>query len=355
MNMLYAVLAVLWILVAVPAHAVAPGNGFELVALGVQGGLHNGRLSAYLIRGPRDTRYLGLDAGTQLSGIRVALARGAFGDLHLPARGSSREGAVLRQGIAGYFISHAHLDHVAGLLMAAPDERGPKPVYALESTLDVLSRDLFNWQVWPNFSDRGTKPRLAMYRLRAEPVAQTFDVEGTAMQGAIWPLSHGGVTSSVIVLHEGHAWFAYFGDTGADDVEHSHDLADIWKRLAPLVRRHALSGLLIETSYPDDVPDTRLYGHLTPKWLLHELGVLQADAGGPGALRGLDVIIGHIKPSLDAGRDTRALIESQLRAGNDLGVHFLFPRQGEVLYVRGRAGRAVRSGVGDAGAARATR
>jgi 3',5'-cyclic-nucleotide phosphodiesterase len=135
----------------------------------------------------------------------------------------------------------------------------------------------------------------------------------------------------MLLLKAGDGYFAYFGDTGPDALSNTHDLDDIWTVLAPLLRRHALKGMLIETSFPDDVPDKLLFGHLTPTWLLRELRVLAAKAGGADALQNLPVAIGHIKPSLSASRDPRALIAAQLKARNTLGVRFLFPQQGDSL------------------------
>ncbi len=107
-----------------------------------------------------------------------------------------------------------------------------------------------------------------------------------------------------------------------------HRLADIWRVLAPLVRRHALKGLLIEASFPDDVPDAQLFGHLTPAWLLRELDALAAATGGTAPLKGLPVLVGHIKPSLVQGRDPRALVKTELEAGNRQGVAFVLPSRG---------------------------
>lgn len=305
-------------------------GGFEVVALGVEGGLDNGNLSAYLLRRQGDRDYLALDAGTLLPGIRQALRRGAFG---AGGGGDSlvAAGRIFRQSIAGYFISHAHLDHVGGLLIASTDDTGHKPIYALPSTLDALSRDYFNWSAWPNLSDRGTPPALGRYLLTAEPAGRRFAIAGTSMHGTLYPLAHDRVVSSMQLACSAGACLAYFGDTGPDALAHGERLAAVWRVLAPLVRQHALNGIIIETSYPDDVPDGRLYGHLTPRWLLQELGQLQQMAGGAGSLRGLPVAIVHIKPSLEPGRHPRALIAAQLQAGNRLGVHFVLPRQGDLL------------------------
>ncbi len=310
-----------------PAATDDTKPAFELVALGVEGGLDDGNLSAWLARANGDARYLDMDAGTLLNGIEQALRDGAFGTPPASAQLHAAAGTILRERIAGYFISHPHLDHVGGLAIAATDDTA-KPIYGLASTLDALSQYYFNWTTWPNFADRGTPPALHQYTLTSEAPGQWFDIAGTSMQGLLLPLQHGPMRSSMLLLRAGDAYLAFFGDTGADAVQHSTLMAQAWKQLAPLLRRHALRGIVIESSYPNDIPDEKLFGHLTPHWLLRELHVLAADAG-PDAIRGLPVVIGHIKPSLQSGRDTRALIGAQLDAGNDLHVPFILPTQGE--------------------------
>lgn len=316
---------------AVRAQTPPARGGFELVALGVNGGLDDGNLTSYLLRAPGDARYLALDAGSVLPGIARALDKGGFADAG-PAGADSPQGHVLHALIAGYFISHAHLDHVEGLLIAATDDTGHKPIYGLASTLDSLSRDYFNWTAWPNFADRGAAPALGRYHLTEALPGQWFDIPGTALSASVYPLSHDKLTSSMILLRAGDAYFAFFGDTGPDALSGGqHRLADVWQVLAPLARRHQLKGLQIEVSMPNDVADAQLFGHLTPAWLLKELGALAVTAGGRQPLQGLPVVVGHIKPSLAAGRDPRTLIRQQLAAGNALGVRFLFPEQGDTL------------------------
>ena len=51
----------------------------------------------------------------------------------------SRVGYVLTTKIKGYLISHAHLDHLAGLIIASPDDSN-KTIYALPSVAaDLVS------------------------------------------------------------------------------------------------------------------------------------------------------------------------------------------------------------------------
>jgi 3',5'-cyclic-nucleotide phosphodiesterase len=324
-------LAVLLLALSLPTLAAAApaAPAFEVVALGVEGGLHDGNLSAWLARASGDRQALLLDAGSVLPGIERALQRGTLQPPATADAALSPAGQVLRAGIAGYFISHPHLDHVGGLLIAATDD-SRKPIYGLASTLDALSSDYFNWSAWPNFADRGSAP-LGQYRLEAHPPGHWFAIAGTSLHGLLLPLQHDRMTSSLLLLRSGDAYLAYFGDTGPDQPQHSDALATAWELLAPLARQGQLKGVLIEASYPDAVPADKLFGHLTPHWLLLELHALAARAGGDQALHDLPVVVTHIKPSLKAGVDPRALIEQQLQAGNDLGVRFLLPRQGDRL------------------------
>lgn len=336
-------IAALLLLIAAPVRAGAPA--FELVTLGANGGLSDGNLSAWLVRASDDHRYLALDAGSLLPGIERALRQGAFKALlQTPAADPqlTPAGRVLREGIAGYFISHAHLDHLAGMLIVSPDDSA-KPIYALASTLQTLTGSYFNWQAWANFSDQGPEPRLKRYTLRAPPPGETFAIDGTTLQAQLLPLAHDRLDSSMILLRTGapdtQRYLAYFGDTGADATERSTRLAAVWQVLAPLQRRGALAALIIECSYPDATPDERLYGHFKPVWLLQELRRFEQAAGGDGALRGLDVVISHIKPSLRRGESPRALIAAQLAAGNalppGLGLRLHYPQQGERLLLPG--------------------
>ena len=115
-----------------------------------------------------------------VNGLRVAEEKGAFAGVTRAGRfaGQSRVGYVLTAKIKGYLISHAHLDHVAGLVIASPDD-GKKPIYALPSVAADLVETYFNWKAWPNFSDRGKAPQLKKYTLSdltpgvATPLADT--------------------------------------------------------------------------------------------------------------------------------------------------------------------------------------
>lgn len=304
---------------------------FDVVALGVNGGVEEGNLTSYLVRSDDQKLYLGLDAGSVMPGIRKALEKGSFPQVTAEnAAPLTPQGAVFRNLIGGYFISHGHLDHLAGLIIGSPED-SKKPIYGTADTIGTLRQHYFNGRVWPNFTDSGSGLRIGTYRLNLQRPEQRFSLGLTGLDGNIYPLSHGGTSSSMILVSRNNQSFAFFGDTGPDEVEKSKNLDTVWRVLGSEIKAKRLKGLIIETSYPDDVPDSKLYGHLTPHWLLKELASLQQHAGGAGSLKDLTVIISHVKPSLKAGADPEKEIMAQLEKGNNLGVKFVRMQQGDRL------------------------
>ncbi len=316
------------------ASCAARGPAFNVVVLGCEGGLAEGNLSCYLLTRPGSGSYVALDAGTVLGGLRQAVARGSLNDCK-PGRDSnqSHEGWVLRQGIKAYLVSHAHIDHVSGLVIDSTDDT-PKPLLGLNPTIDDLRDHLFNWKTWPNFGSEGERP-LNQYRYQRLSEGESCSVEGTDLQVQAFTLSHSNhYPSSAFLVRGGEQYLLYCGDTGPDEVEKSQGLQRVWEACAPLVREGRLRGVMLESSYPFGREPGQLFGHLTPEWLMKELHRLAAlvDPQQPQkALAGLKVAVTHIKPSLEKGKPPRQLVEEQLRQRNDLGVEFVFPEQGQRL------------------------
>lgn len=290
------------------AGSAFAADGFDVVSLGSLGGIQDGNLSANLIRPHGDDRAVTCDAGTLVNGLRVA------GE----TRGLDR--------IKGYLISHAHLDHVAGLIIASPDD-GKKPIYALPSVNAALSETYFNWVAWPNFADRGKAPQLKKYALEDLKPGVATPLRDTKMNVTAFPLSHGGIESTAFLVESDDDALLCFGDTGPDAVEKTTRMHDVWMAVADKVKQHRLKAILIESSYTSDRPDNQLFGHLTPKWVLNSLHELDDLAGGR-ALKDLPVVVTHIKYVLAGEQPQKRMLE-ELTAGNDLGVRFIIPRQGD--------------------------
>jgi len=318
---------------AVAVAALLPGappavaaDGFDLVVLGALGGIQDGNLSATLVHPHGDDRAVTCDVGALVNGLRVADEKGAFSSITMPADSAqSRVGYVLTNLIKGYLISHAHLDHVAGLVIASPDD-SKKPIYALPSVAADLVETYFNWRAWPNFTDRGKAPQLKKYAFEELKPGVAIPIKDTAMTVTAFPLSHGGMESTAFLLESGSDGLLCFGDTGPDAVEKGTRLADVWTAVAERAKQKRLKAIVIESSYTSDRPDNLLFGHLTPRWVLSELHELDKRAGG-GALKGLPVVVSHIKYALTKEQPQKQMLQ-ELEAGNDLGVRFVIPEQG---------------------------
>ena len=297
--------------------SAAAQPAFTVIPLGVRGGLDESNLSSYLVAAGNARDYICLDAGTLYAGIRKAIANGV-----LPTPIAT----VLRSDIKDYFISHPHLDHVAGLILNSPDDSS-KNIYALASCLKVLQEKHFSWQSWANFGDEGEKPQLKKYHYVTMQPGEEITADRTSLQIRAFPLSHGNPDeSTAFLVRNGEDCLLYFGDTGADSVEHTDKMQQVWQAVSSHVQTGRLKAIFIEVSFPNEQPVKSLFGHLTPALLNQELKALAALTGET-ALRGLPVVITHRKPS----GDQEERIRRQLVADNPFGVKLIFPEQGRKL------------------------
>src|ERR1700748_3827080 len=127
-------IAIYILLLPVISYAQGRKNAsFHIVPLGVLGGIDESNLSAYMVAAPATSNYICFDAGTLHYGIEKAVGNGVF---NIPAE------QVLRRYIKGYFISHAHLDHISGLIINSPDDTA-KTIYGLGSCIETIKTHYF--------------------------------------------------------------------------------------------------------------------------------------------------------------------------------------------------------------------
>ncbi|MEP6944653.1 MAG: 3',5'-cyclic-nucleotide phosphodiesterase [Acidobacteriota bacterium] len=166
-----------------------------------------------------------------------------------------------RELIRDIFLSHAHLDHIAGLPIYLDDLFSvltePVRVHATAEMIDVLERDVFNWSVYPKFSKlRNSSGPVIEYR--------------PFMPGTVVPIKHlnfmpvevnHNVPSVGVLVSDNKCSIGITGDTAHTD--------EIWKLFSS---RKDLAAVLIECAFPDELAELAgVSHHLTPSELVSEL------------------------------------------------------------------------------------
>ncbi len=175
------------------------------------------------------------------------------------------------------FLTHSHLDHIACLPLMIDtvcDMRSrPLVVHATEPTIDVLRAHVFNWTVWPDFSEI---PSVEESFLRFAPldVGATMAIDGRRI--AALPANHT-VPAVGYHLDSGTASLAFTGDTGP--------CPELWAAINAIGN---LRHLIVETAFSNsEAGRAEISKHLCPDTLAAELAQL---------VRPADIYITHLKP-----------------------------------------------------------
>ena len=295
-------------------------SGFKVIPLGVKGGLDESNLSAYLVAANGSDQYICLDAGTIYKGLELAAANKLFNSVN--------PSSIQQQQINGYFISHAHLDHTAGLIMNSPNDNA-KNLYGLASVLDVFKKNYFTWSAWANFGNEGEAPILKKYTYQTLVPTKEIAIDNTDLFVTPFVLSHvQPYESTAFLVRHQNSYLLYLGDTGADKVENSEQLAALWKAITPLVMNKQLKGIFIEVSFDNSIPEKALFGHLTPKLLIEEMGKLNQLSNGN--LKNTPLYVTHIKPC--DGCETK--IKSEIQKANQIGLNIFYPSQASLIELK---------------------
>lgn len=160
------------------------------------------------------------------------------------------------------FLTHAHLDHIAGLPMLADrvfDEEAAEPltVYAREETLQALRDHLFNDVIWPDFA-RLPSPEKPMLRYHVCSPGDTVTIDHRDFYAV--DVMHSVPSLGFTVQNSGGA-FAVSGDTKSNET--------LWPVLNTC---DDLRVLVIEVSFPNEMAALAAEaGHYTPKTLTDDL------------------------------------------------------------------------------------
>jgi Cft2 family RNA processing exonuclease len=175
------------------------------------------------------------------------------------------------------FVTHSHLDHVASIPFLVDTVGGmrgtPVTVHATQATIDILRAHLFNWKLWPDFTEIPT-PQAPYLRFEALQIGEPIVLDGRSIRAL--PANH--VVPAVgFHLDSGSGSLVFTGDTTVCDA--------LWEQVNRIENLHYL---LIETAFSNAEHELALASkHLTPNMLAAELAHLE---------RPVRVFISHLKP-----------------------------------------------------------
>ncbi len=183
------------------------------------------------------------------------------------------------QTLRDIIVTHPHMDHMATLPIFIDDMfalvKEPIRVHATEEVIGLLQRDVFNWTVYPRFSElnNGTCQVMEYVPFR---VGEEFTVAHLTVVAA--PVNHIVPTVGLIISDKQHT-AAFTSDTAATE--------EFWQLLN---RTSNIAAVFIEASFPNSMAQlAEVSGHLTPIGLAAELRKLTHNH--------FDVLAVHLKPS----------------------------------------------------------
>jgi cAMP phosphodiesterase len=184
-----------------------------------------------------------------------------------------------RSKIRDIIVTHPHMDHIASLPIFIddlyPSLHEPMRVHATPEVIDLLERDVFNWNVYPRFSDLKNEFGPVMEYVPI-PVGRPFSVAHLNVVAV--PVNH--IVPTVgLVVSDGQTSVAFSSDTAETE--------EFW-RLVNEVKQ--LDALLIEASFPNGMAKlAEVSRHFTPASLGQELKKLTHN--------GMDIMAVHLKPT----------------------------------------------------------
>lgn len=187
--------------------------------------------------------------------------------------------AAQRARVRDIIVTHPHMDHIASLPIFIddlyPTLTKPMRVHATAEVIALLERDVFNWNVYPRFSE---------LKNDFGPVMEYVPIpEGKEFQVAHLKMSALAVNHIVptvgLIVSDGKSIVAFSSDTAETE--------EFWEAIN---RAPRVDALLIEASFPNSMAElAEVSRHFTPASLGEELNKLNHN--------GLDILAVHLKPA----------------------------------------------------------
>lgn len=188
------------------------------------------------------------------------------------------------------FITHSHLDHIAGLplLVDTIYEQllaEPLKVYCQPATYQVLMEHIFNWKIWPNFFALPSEENAVVKFVPMQP-EQSIEIDGNRI--TMIEVEHTVPAVGYIVQNKDTS-FAFSGDTAS--------APKLWQALN---QQANVDLLIVECAFADERSEIANQAkHFSPQSLADELIALNHDP---------QICVSHLQP----GEEEKIMHELQL-------------------------------------------
>lgn len=248
----------------------------QLRVLGCSGGIGEGlRTSSYLV----DDDVL-LDAGT------------GVGDMTLDAMRKLRH----------LFITHSHMDHIASIpllvdtLFSELNNQKALVVHARPETIATFQQHIFNWEIWPDFTELPTK-KSPVLEFRPMLPGDVVEIDGRLIE--MIEVNHT-VPAAAYTVKTADRVLAYSGDTTTND--------NLWQVLNAYDR---VDFMIVESAFGNhDLKLAKLAHHYCPSLLQADLKKFRHNPR---------VGISHLKP----GDEVQIMQECRDAFGGDRDLYQL--------------------------------